>query len=241
MSANSPAACHSARSRTSAVERCALIGACIVLLVLCGCTRTIESGSYGALTIGSPKEDVLAALKNLDIRGVEPLIFPALRLENPRRAELDALAASDGIAIAVDEGLTRLHVEFRDGQVSATWPNFGEYPYLPRFPYSGEALLSRLQLKIVPPMNHAAVFDALESFPTQHKIVVEPFVVGYQKMRGADTPPWTGEYRALLLANDAWRFQGFKAQVWYLARDSDVTLYFHAGRLREIVHHTSIF
>jgi hypothetical protein len=218
------------------------VGACIAaLLVLGGCTRTIDHGRYGPFEIGATKESALAALKSADIRGVEPLIYPPLRLENPRRADLDALAASDGIAIAVDESLTRLHVEFRDGQVSATWPNFGEYPYLPRFPYSGEALLARLQQKIAPPMNHAAVFDALESFPTQHQIVVEPFVVGYEKMRGTDTAPWTGEYRALLLASDAWRFQGLKAQVWYLARDSAVTLTFHAGRLREIVHHASIF
>jgi hypothetical protein len=225
----------------NAIAIAIMMAIAIVLLALGGCTRSIDHGRYGPFEIGATKETALAALKGADIRGVEPLIFPALRLENPRRADLDAFAASAGIAIEVDESLTRLHVEFRDGRVSATWPNFGEYPYIPRFPYSGEALLSRLQLKIVPPMDHAAVFDAIESFPTQHQIVVEPFVVGYQKMRGADTPPWTGEYRALLLANDAWRFQGLKAQVWYLAGDSDVTLYFRAGRLREIVHHASIF
>lgn len=215
--------------------------AAVALTLMSGCTRTIDSGSYGPLTIGMPKQDALTALETLRISGIEPLIFPPVQLVNPKRAALDALATSDGLAISVDESLTRLHVEFRDGRVSATWPNFGEYPYIPRFPYSGEALLSRLQVKIVPPMDHAAVFDAIESFPTQHHIVVERFVVGYQKMRGTDTAPWAGEYRELLLANDEWRFQGLDGELWYPARDSDVTLYFRAGRLLEIVHHAVIF
>ena len=207
--------------------------AAAIITLLSGCDRTIQSGSYGPLTIGMSKESALAALERLDIRAIDPLTFPRTRLENPQRAELDALGGSAGIVIAIDESLAGLHVEFRDGRVNATWPNFGEYPYLPRFPYSGEALLSRLQLKIVPPMDHAAVFDAIASLPAHHAIVVERFVVGYQKMRGTDAAPWEGEYRGLLLANDEWRFQGLKA--------SNVTLYFRAGKLLEIVHQTTLF
>ena len=213
----------------------------LLLLVLAGCARSVTAGSYGPFVIGASKEAVLQALQRAGIRQVEPLPYPLERLENPTRAALTALSASAGIAIEVEDNPYALHVEFRDGRVSSTWPNFGEYPYMPRYPYSPDALLARMQLKISQGMDHAAVFDVIKSFQTTKKIVVEPYVTGYERMRGSDSVPWEGEYRALVMANDEWRFEGLAREVWYPVRRSEVSLFFRDGSLVRIEHRYSMF
>jgi hypothetical protein len=216
------------------------VAVAVAVAALGACTRRIETSSYGPFSIGTTKEATLAALERLDIRGIEPVIFPPIRLENPKRAELDVFSASSGVQISAEDHPVALHVEFRNDAVSATWPNFGEYPYVPRYPYSGPALLALMQVKITQGLNHAAVFDAIASFLTKQKIVVEAFVVGYAKMRGTDSPPWIGEYRSLLMTNDEWRFEGLDDVLWYPVRQSDVALHFRDGKLFEIVHRASI-
>jgi hypothetical protein len=217
-----------------------VLHAALALLLLAACSRSVVSGSYGPFAIGASKEAVLLALERAGIRAVEPLPYPLVRLVNPTQGALEALAASDGIAVRVEDAPYALHIEFREGRVSSTWPNFGEYPYMPRYPYTPEALLARMQAGISPGMEHAAVFAALTSFRTEKKIVVEPFVVGYAKIPGSDSLPWEGEYRSLLLANDEWRFDGLAGEVWYPLRRSQVALFFHAGKLARIEHRYSM-
>jgi hypothetical protein len=217
------------------------IAAVVALLVLGGCTRTVDAGRYGALAIGASKEETLAVLERLDVRGIEPRVYPPIRLENPRRADLDVFARSAGIRIFAEDHPVALHVEFRGAEVSSTWPNFGEYPNVPRYPYSGPALLALMQVKITRGLDHAAVFDAIASFQTEQKIVVEAFVAGYARLEGTQALPWTGEYRELLLGNDEWRFAGLSQEVWYPVRHSAVELRFRGGKLFAIVHRTSIF
>lgn len=218
-----------------------IIAAAFVLQGLAGCTRTVDAGAYGPFTIGATKEGTLAALERADIRGIEPRIYPLIRLENPRRADLDRLGGNAGIQIFAEDHPVALRVEFRGDAVSSTWPNFGEYPYVPRYPYSGPALLALMQVKITQGLSHAAVYDAIASFKTEQKIVVEAFVVGYAMLQGTDALPWAGEYRELLLATDEWRFEGLADEVWYPVHRSAVELRFRGGHLAEIVHRTSIF
>jgi hypothetical protein len=213
----------------------------LALVLLAACTRSVNTGGYGPLVIGAGKDAMLLTLEHAGIRQVEPLPFPLLRLVNPTRAALTALDTSVGIAVAVEDNPYALHIEFRGGRVSSTWPNFGEYPYMPRYPYTPDALLARMQSKISQGMDHAAVFDAIKSYETKQKIVIEPFVVGYQKMRGSDSVPWEGEYRALMMANDEWRFEGLAGEVWFPVRRSQVSLYFRDGKLARIEHRYSLF
>jgi len=218
-----------------------LLAAAFALTLLGGCARTIDSGQYGFLTIGASKEDTLAALERADQRGVEPVVDPDIHLVNPKRADLDVLKNATGVSITAEEHPIALRIEFEGDTVGSSRPNFGEYPYIPRYPYSGPALLARMQARIYRGMTHAGVFDVIASFKTQQKIEVDAFVAGYDKMRHTGAKPWLGEYRGLLLANDEWQFEGLKDEVWYPVRKSTVALYFRQGKLAEIVHRPSIF
>jgi hypothetical protein len=218
-----------------------LLAAAIVLALLGGCTRTIDSGQYGYLNIGASKEATLDALERADQRGVAPVVDPPIHLVNPKRADLDVLRNATGIAVTAEEHPIALRIEFEGDMVGSSRPNFGEYPYIPRYPYSGPALLAQMQVRIYRGLDHAGVFDVIASFKTEQKIEVDAFVAGYDKMRHTEAKPWLGEYRGLLLANDAWRFEGLKDEVWYPARGSAVELHFRQGKLAEIVHRLSLF
>src|SRR5882672_1389712 len=201
-----------------------LLAAAFALTLLGGCTRTIDSGHYGFLPNGASKEDTLAALEHADQRGVIPDVDPPIHLVNPKRADLDVLTNATGISITAEEHPIALRIEFEGDTVGSSRPNFGEYPYIPRYPYSGPALLARIQARLYRGMTQPGVLDVIASFKTQQKIEVDAFVAGYDKMRRTDAKPWLGEYRGLLLANDAWRFAGLKEEVWYPVRKSAVEL-----------------
>jgi hypothetical protein len=98
-----------------------------------------------------------------------------------------------------------------------------------------------MQVKITRGLDHAAVFDAIASFKTEQKIVVEASVPAYDMFRGTDAKPWAGEYRGLLLANDEWRFEGLEEQFWYPVHSASVVLHFRAGRLTRIEHRPALF
>ena len=218
-----------------------LLAAAFVFALLGGCTRTIDSGQYGFLSIGASKEETLAAFERADQRGVEPVVDPLIHLVNPKRADLDVLKNATGISVTAEEHPIALRIEFEGDTVGSSRPNFGEYPYIPRYPYSGPALLAQIQARLYRGMSHAGVFDVIASFKTQQKIEVEAFVAGYDKMRHTDAKPWLGEYRGLLLANDEWQFEGLKDEVWYPVRKSTVALHFRQGKLAEIVQRLAIF
>jgi hypothetical protein len=227
---------------TRGVPGVARILAAAAALILCAaCTRTVESGRYGPFQIGASKEAALAAIERLEILEVEPRVDPPIRLVNPQRADLDALKSCAGLSIFAEDHPVALNVEFHGELVDSTSPNFGEYPYLPRYPYSGPATLAMMQVKITRGLDHAAVFDAIASFKTQQKIVVEASVPGFDMFRGTNSPPWAGEYRSLLLVNDEWRFEGLKGEFWYPVRHATVVLHFRGGRLASVEHHASLF
>lgn len=227
---------------TCAAPGVARILAAAAALILCtACTRSVESGRYGPFEIGATKAATLAEIERLGIRSVEPRVDPPIRLVNPQRADLDALKSCAGLSIFAEDHPVALNVEFHGELVDSTSPNFGEYPYLPRYPYSGPALLAMMQVKIARGLDHAAVFDAIASFKTQQKIVVEASVPGFDMFRGTTSKPWAGEYRNLLLANDEWRFDGLEGQFWYPVRHATVALHFRGGRLARVEHHASLF
>ena len=212
-----------------------------LLASLAGCTRTVEAGQYGPFTIGASKEATLAALERANIRGVEPLVDPPIHLLNPTRADFDALRTASGIAVIAEEGEIQLRIEFDGDTLASSSPNFKEYPYIPRYPYSSLALLAQMQLKLSRGLDRSAVFDALASFKTEQKIEVEAFVAGYELYRRTDSKPWIEPYRSVLLAGDEWRFQGLKDEVWYPVRKSGVALHFREGRLTRLEDQTGLF
>lgn len=218
-----------------------ILATAAALLALAACDRSVVNGTYGPFQIGATKEATLAALERLDIRGVEPRVDPPIRLVNPTRADLDAFKSCGGLRITAEDHPVALNVEFRGEQVDSTSPNFGEYPYVPRYPYSGPALLAMMQVKIARGLDHAAVFDAIASFKTQQKIVVEASVPAYRLWRGTTAQPWFGEYRSVLLANDEWRFDGLEKEFWYPVRSATMELHFRGGRLTRIEHQPSLF
>jgi len=211
------------------------------LASIAGCTRTVEAGQYGPFTIGASKEATLAALERADIRGVEPLVDPPIRLVNPQRADFEALRRVSGIAVFGEDYPIPLRIEFDGDTLASSSPNFKEYPYIPRYPYSGPALLAQMQLKLPRGLDRSGVFDALASFRTQQKIVVEACVAGYEMYLRTDSRPWVEPYRSVVLEGDAWRFPGLQGEVWYPVRKSSVELHFRQGKLVRIEHEISVF
>lgn len=218
-----------------------LLAAFALLTSLAACTRTVEAGHYGPFTIGASKEATLAVLERADIRGVEPLVDPPIKLLNPTRADFEALRRASGIAVFGEDYPIPLRIAFDGDTLASSSPNFKEYPYIPRYPYSGPALLAQMQLKLPRGLDRTGVFDALASFKTQQKIVVEACVAGYEMYLRTESRPWVEPYRSVVLEGDAWRFPGLKGEVWYPVRKSSVELHFRQGKLVRIEHEISVF
>ncbi len=218
-----------------------LLTAFALLACIAGCTRTVEAGHYGPFTIGASKEATLAAIERSDIRGVEPLVDPPIKLLNPQRADFEALRGASGIAVFGEDYPIALRIEFDGDTLASSSPNFKEYPYIPRYPYSGPALLAQMQLKLPRGLDRSGVFDALASFKTQQKIVVEASVAGYEMYVQTGSKPWVEPYRSVVLEGDEWRFQGLGGEFWYPVRKSSVELHFRQGKLVRVHQQTSLF
>src|ERR1700752_813583 len=97
-----------------------LLAAAVVFPLLGGCTRTIDSGQYGFLSIGASKEQTLAAFERAGQRGVEPVVDPPIHLVNPRRADLEVLKDETGISITAEEHPIALRIEFAGDTVGSS-------------------------------------------------------------------------------------------------------------------------
>jgi hypothetical protein len=212
--------------------------ALLLAVVLCSCTQTIESGEYGPFQIGESKRATLQKLLALD-RTIVPLPHPDTYIESPCRNNLEQLSGRSGVLVWVEHEPLPLRIEFFDAVVTRTWPNFDPASYRGPNP-EVNTLLASLQNSISPGTTEQVAFDAISTVGADHHISVGVFVVGYQ-------PFYSGEksdadaFEALLMANDSWRFEGLREELWLDHYYSQVTLVFAADTLSHIEHWRFLF
>lgn len=209
-----------------------------VSLLLVGCTKTIDSGSYGPFKIGDSKTECLTKLDAAGIRYVEPLPFQDLYFNHPTAEDLAKLNSSDGIMIWIDQHPWPLRIEFVNNVVSNTWPDFKPNPNAPAYMKNAEEQLTVLKSLIKIGDSRAKSFSVLISFGRYHSIAVANYLAGAEQFR---LSPGSydidkNDYRSFLLLQDKWKFEGLNDMGWYNAFYSRFTFYFVDGKLVKIEH-----
>jgi hypothetical protein len=200
-------------------------------------TRTTRYGHYGPLQIGDEKEKTLLRLVQLGVGYIEPLPYESIFIENPSDQDIAKLDQSDGVMVRLSGDYFPLRIEFVNGQVSRTWPLMETKSYQPANARENTLLYAQLQARLKEGMPRHEAMQSILEFGRAHDIKVENFVAGWQELRIQTDPDIRSEsYRALLLRNDSWEFEGLKEEVWYDPFYSQVRLFFREGRLQRIEH-----
>ena len=215
-----------------------------VLLALAGCKIEITSGEYGPVSVGQTKLEARAALKSQGLWRVHPVVYPKRYINNPTRADLAAQLSEDaGVMVWIGHHPWPLRIEFDGEFVTRTWPDDSISPSAPEHMKVKAREVARLQQRIKPGAHRGQIFDTIAAFETPFDVSVGNFVVGYQRFYVMDRKEIRAndaQYEELILANDGWRFNGLKDEIWYAPIiepwTSIVTIYFREDRIERIEH-----
>ncbi|TAK61526.1 hypothetical protein [Methylobacter sp.] len=221
--------------------------AILVLVFMCisGCeqTKEISHGTYGPFAIGDNKvitlEKVIALEKTEAIRNmlfIEPIPSREVYLDGPTEESIHAVDENNGILVWLDHYPWPLRIELKDNVVVNTWG--ASEKCMASQPSMNIACseIKRLANKIIIGSSRNDIYKTITSFDTELSKQIGNFVVGLQEFRTGGNKSETG-YTNLILANDAWQFNGLKQ----LSRFknpfySRVTLYFDKSHLSKIRH-----
>jgi len=200
-------------------------------------TTNISSGSYGPFSIGDSKAATLEKVERITaIVAVEPVPPDDIYLVRPTLKSIHALDKSNGILVWLDEMPFPLRIEMSGNAVTNKWGTVQKC--LPSQTRLGMACseINRLSPEIAIGFSRDDVYKTIIAFDTKLSKQVGPFVVGLQEFRTGKNKS-EPEFRKLILANDAWQFDGLKQLSRYKNPFySRVTLYFSGDRLSKIRH-----
>ncbi|MEZ5564034.1 MAG: hypothetical protein R3F24_00320 [Gammaproteobacteria bacterium] len=139
----------------------------------------------------------------------------------------------------IDHAPLPLRIELTDGVVVKTWPDFTSTTFArqsaPAFSHLGA-----LQATVPAGTPENAVLDAIASVADDRVVSVGVFVVGYEPYRTGEKSDKPG-FKSLLMAPQAWRFDGLNEQLYLDPFYSRVTLYFRSEHLERIEHWWNVF
>ena len=206
----------------------------ISILLLFGCTKTIDEGQYGPFTIGESKESALAKIEEMGVRP-EPVPYPLIYIEDPSRNDLSQLNYQNGILVWVDKHPFPLRIVLKEDRVLSTWGASDECRASVEKMNIACEEIRRLNRSIMHGMSRDDVYDLLIGFASPLAMQVGNFVVGEQEFRSGKNQS-KDEYRILLLGNNAWSFRGLQDLLWLPHFYSKVTLFFENEELERIEH-----
>jgi hypothetical protein len=214
------------------------LAALVACAALCACTRTIDSGSYGPFRIGESKSEALQKALSLNAT-IEPLPYPDIRVDAPTRSDLEQLSGQAGVLVWIDREPLPLRIELSNGVVVKTWPDFTSTTFA-RQSAPAYSHLAALQAAVPAGTPESALLDAIASVADDRVVSAGVFVVGYQPYRTGEKSDKAG-FESLLMASQAWRFDGLEEQLHFDPFYSRVTLYFRSEHLERIEHWWNLF
>jgi hypothetical protein len=203
-------------------------------------TNEISSGSYGPFSIGEGKLTALGKIEKItSIRSIEPIPQNEIYLENPDLTSIHAVDVNDGVLVWLGHHPWPLRIELRDNVVVNKWGMSDQCRASQPQINLACSEVKRLASKVDIGATRTDFYKIIISFDTKLSKQVGNFVVGLQNFRiGKDNSEQA--YRELILSNDAWQFEGLKELSKYKNPFySQVTLYFHEGRLIKVKHWSS--
>jgi len=220
-----------------ALRRAQLV-ALAVCAALCACTRTIDSGAYGPFRIGESKSEALQTVLALNTT-IEPLPYPDIRVDAPTRSDLEPLSGQAGVLVWIDREPLPLRIELSNGVVAKSWPDFTSATFA-RQSAPAYNQLAALQAAVPVGTPESDVLDAIADVADDREVSAGVFVVGYQPYRTGEKSDKPG-FESLLMASQAWRFDGLEDQLYLNPFYSRVTLYFRSDHLERIEHWWNFF
>lgn len=218
----------------------------ILCMMLNGCfeeTKIITSGDYGPISIGDHKSILLEKVeKFVSISSIHPVVSEIIYLESPNIDTLQKLNNENGIEIWVNKVPFPLRIEFLENKVVNIWGATNRCiasKEAMNFACNKTFLISNL---INIGDSRETVYRVISNNQNDCDIQVGNFVVGYQefRIRRNNKSKDSDEYKELLMANDAWKFNGLKSlSKYHDPYYSDITLYFNNDKLIKIVHWSS--
>ena len=200
-----------------------------------GCTKTIEEGKYGPFSIGESKISVLNKINKMGNKPT-PITYKRIYIEYPSLADFRELDNDNGITVWLDKEPRPLRIVLKDNKAFRTWGNRTECgEFSKKYPDKPCDDIGKIAAIIKPGMNRHEVYKLLDGFDDFHSMQVGNFVVGYQEFRIGKNKS-REEYNALLLRNNAWRFEGLRDLLWYDHFYSKVKVYFKEEKLIKIEH-----